>query len=171
MNIILRRNDGEGGMVPAYRPLGSLDIWDSLSRELWDSWSPFTFGDGMVPYSDIYEEKDGLVMKAELPGVDKKDLEITLEGDRLTIKAEKKEESKEDATHHARERYYGSYLRSITLPYAVKEDRITAELENGVLEVRLPKGEEVKPRKIEVKAQLPESKTGKKEKKSRQKKS
>jgi HSP20 family protein len=76
----------------------------------------------------------------------------TLEGDRLTIKAEKKEEVKEDATHHTRERYYGQYFRSLTLPYPVKEDEISATFEKGVLELRLPKGEEVKPKRIEIKA-------------------
>ena len=169
MDIVLRRNDGEGELV--YRPLTTFDLWDTLSRQLWESWTPFGFNDNLLPDTDIYEEKDDLVMKAEVPGIDKKDLEITLEGDRLTIKAEKKEETKEDATHHVRGRYYGQYVRSVTLPYPIKEDKITAELENGVLEVRLPKGEEAKAKKIEVKAQLPEGETVKPEKKSKPKKS
>ena len=96
-----------------------------------------------------------LVMKTELPGIGREDLDITLEGDRLSIRAEKKEEAVEDATHHARERYYGQYFRSVTLPYAVKEEGIAATMENGVLEIRLPKAEEVKAKKIEIKAQLP----------------
>jgi HSP20 family protein len=171
MDIILRKNSGEGGLMPLYRPLTTFDVWDTLSRELWDSWRPFDFGDSLVPDTDIYEEKGELVMKTELPGIDKKDVEITLEGDTLTIKALKKEELKEDATHHARERYYGQYFRSITLPYPVKEEKITAELDNGVLELRLPKGEQAKAHRIEVKGQLPEGETGKPEKKPKQKKS
>jgi len=110
-------------------------------------------------------------MKTELPGIDKKDLDVILEGDRLTIKAEKKEEGKEDATHHTRERYYGQYFRSVTLPYPVKEGEISATFDNGVLELRLPKAEEVKTKKIEIKAELTEGETKKRERKPRQKKS
>jgi HSP20 family protein len=115
------------------------------------------------------EEKDQLVIKTELPGIDKNDLDISLEGDRLTIKAEKKEEITEEATHHIRERYYGRYFRSVTLPYPVKADNISATFDNGVLELRLPKAEEVKAKKIEIKAQLPETGTSKRQRKPRNK--
>ena len=171
MAIMLRRNGGDRALVPFYRPLSLIDEMDTLAREMWDNWKPFRFGDSLVPHTDIYEEKDQLVMKTELPGIDKKDLDITLEGDRLTIKAEKKEEVKEDATHHTRERYYGQYFRSVTLPYRVKEDKITATFNNGVLELRLSKAEEVKTKKIEIKAQLPQGETKKRLRKPRQKKS
>lgn len=169
MNIILRRNGGEKALVPFYQPWSLLDEVDDLAREMWESWRPFTFDDRLVPHTDTYEEKDQLVMKAELPGIDKKDLDITLEGDKLTIKAQKKEEVKEDATHHTRERYYGQYFRSVTLPYPVQEDKISATFDNGVLELRLPKAEEVKSKKIEIKAQIPEGETGKRQRKPRQK--
>jgi HSP20 family protein len=171
MNIILRKNGGERTLVPLYRPLSLLDEIETLAGEMWDAWRPFTFDHSLVPYTDMYEEKDQLVMKTELPGVDKEDLNISLAGDRLTIKAEKREEVREDATHHTRERYYGQYFRSVTLPYPVKEDKIAATFENGVLELRLPKAEEVKAKKIEVKAHLPESETKKRQRKPRQKKS
>jgi HSP20 family protein len=104
---------------------------------MWEAWRPFTLDYSLVPHTDIYEEKDQLIMKTELPGIAKKDLDVSLEGDRLTIKAENKEEVKEDATHHTRERYYGQYFRSVTLPYPVKEDKISATFDNGVLELRL----------------------------------
>jgi HSP20 family protein len=120
---------------------------------------------------DMYEEKGKLVVKTELPGIKSEDLDVKLEGDTLSIKAEKKEEVKEDKTHHTRERYYGSYFRSVKLPYPVKEDKVSATLEEGVLEVKLPKAEEVEAKKIEVKAQLPQGETKKRERKSRQKKS
>jgi len=171
MNIVLRRDGGERALVPFYRPLSLLDDMDRFAREMWDTWRPFTLEQSLVPHTDIYEEKGHLVMKTELPGIDKKDLDITLEGDRLTIKAEKKEEVKEDATHHTRERYYGQYSRSVTLPYPIKEGEISATFDNGVLELRLPKAEEVKARKIEIKAELPEGETKKRERKPRQKKS
>ena len=88
----------------------------------------------------------------------------------MTIRAEKKEEIKEEATHHTRERYYGRYFRSVKLPYPVKEDSISATFDNGVLELRLPKAAEVKAKKIEIKAQLPETGTNKRERKPRKKK-
>ena len=87
------------------------------------------------------------------------------------IHTEKNEEVKEDTTHHTRERYYGQYLRSVTLPYPVKEDKITATLDNGVLELRLPKAEEVVAKRIEVKAQLPKPEPKKRLRKPKQKKS
>ena len=171
MAIILRRNGGERALVPFYRPLSMLEEMDSLAREMWDAWRQFTLDQSLVPHTDIYEEKDELVMKTELPGIEKENLDITLKGDRLTIKAEKKEEVKEDTTHHTRERYYGQYLRSVTLPYPVKEAKITATLDNGVLELRLPKAEEVETKRIEIKAQLPKPEPKKRIRKPRQKKS
>jgi HSP20 family protein len=171
MAIILRRNGGERALVPFYRPWGLLEEMDSLASEMWDAWRSFNFDQSMVPHTDMYEEKDQLVMKTELPGIEKEDLDITLEGDRLTIKAEKKEEVKEDTTHHTRERYYGQYFRSVTLPYPVKEGEITATLDNGVLELRLPKAEEVVAKRIEVKAHLPTPEPKKRLRKPRQKKS
>jgi HSP20 family protein len=172
MNIVLRRNGGERALVPFYRPWGLLDGIDRFASEMWNAWRPFASGQSRVPNTDIYEEKGELVMKTELPGIDKKYLDISLEGDRLTIKAEKKAEVKEDATHHVRERYHGQYYRSVTLPYSIKIDNIAATFDNGVLELRLPKAEEVKAKKIEIKAhQLPQGETKKRVQKPRQKKS
>jgi HSP20 family protein len=168
MDIVLRKNGGETALVPFYHPWSLLDEFDTLA---WDTWKPFELDFGLVPQTDIYEEKGELVMKTELPGISTKDLDISLEGDRLTIKAEKKEEVKEDATHHTRERHYGRYFRSVTLPYPVKEDKITATFENGVLELRLPRAEEVKARKIEIKALKPGDETEKRQRKPREKKS
>ena len=165
MNIVLRTNGGERALVPFFRrPFSLLDEVDSLAREMWETWRPFEMEMSRVPQMDMYEDKDELVMKTELPGIDSKDLDITLEGDRLTIRAEKKEEVKEDATLHTRERYYGQYYRSMTLPYPVKEKEISATFENGVLELKLPKAEEVKPKRIEIKTQarLPEAEPEKK---------
>jgi len=171
MAIILRRNGGDRALVPFYRPLSIIDEVDTLAREMWDAWRPFNTEQSLVPHTDIYEEKNHLVMKTELPGIDQKDLDITLEGDRLTIKAEKKEEVIDDATHHTRERYYGKYFRSVKLPYPVKENKISATFDNGVLELRLPKAEEVKAKKINIKAELPQGETKKRGRKPRHKKS
>jgi len=171
MVIVSRRNGGERTVVPFYRPLSLFDEMDKLTSGIWDAWRPFGTEQSLVPHTDMYEDKGKLVIKTELPGIDSKDLDVSLEGDRLTIKAEKKEEVKEDATHHTRELYYGKYYRSVTLPYPVKQDKITATLDNGILELKLPKAEEVEPKKIEVKAQLPQGEIKKRSRKPRQKKS
>ena len=160
MSIVLRRNSERHALAPFYQRWNLFDEMDKIARRTWDSWEPSELDTGLIPYTDVYEETDQLVVKAELPGINEEDLDIILEGDRLTIKAEKREETAEDAAHHTRERYYGQYLRSVTLPYPVKIGGISATFENGVLEIKLPKVEEVKAKKIEIKAQLPKD-TGK----------
>ena len=165
MNIILRRNGGERVLVPFYHPINLLEEMDRFARDMWESRSATTFDYGLVPRTDMYEDQDKLVIKTDMPGINKEDLDITLEGDRLIIKAEKKEEVNEDATHHTHERYYGQYFRSVTLPYPVKENEISATFDNGVLEITFPKAEEVKAKRIEVKAQLPDGESKKRQKK------
>jgi len=148
-----------------------LEEIDELARDFWASWQPGLLGTTFVPHTDMYEEKDQLVVKTELPGINEKNLEVTLEGDVLTIKAEKKEEVTEDATHHTRERYYGKYIRSMSLPSHVNGDKISATFDNGVLELRIPKAEAVKAKRIEVKAQLPQGERKQRQRKSKQKSS
>jgi HSP20 family protein len=161
MNILVRKNDGEQVLVPFYSPMGLLGAMDRLAGNIWDSSKPYTLDTSLVPHTDIYEENDQLVMKTELPGINKEDVNITLQGDRLIIKAEKKETVVEDSACYARERQYGQYVRSIVLPFPVKEDEISATFENGVLELRLSKAEESKAKKIEIKARLIEGKSEK----------
>jgi HSP20 family protein len=168
MNIVLRGNGGRSALMPYYRPWSLLGDLEALSSELWNSSRP---GLGLAPHMDMYEEKGKLIVKTELPGIKSEDLDVKLEGGTLSIRAERKEEVKEDKTHHTRERYYGQYFRSVKLPYPVREDKVSATLEEGVLEIRLPKAEEVEAKKIEVKAQLPEGETKKRQRKPRQKKS
>jgi len=159
MNILVRRHDGEQALVPFYgSPWSLLGAMDRLAGNIWDSSKPYSLDTSLVPHTDIYEENDQLVMKTELPGINKEDVNITLQGDRLTIKAEKKEAVVDDTACYARERQYGQYLRSVTLPFPVKENEVSATFENGVLELRLSKAEESKAKKIEIKARLIEGK-------------
>jgi HSP20 family protein len=104
------------------------------------------------PALDITENKDSVVVKAEVPGIDPKEIQVLLQDDVLTIKGEKKQE-KEDKTknYHRVERSYGSFQRSFTLPSSVKNDKIDALFSNGILTITLPKSEEAKPKQIEVK--------------------
>jgi len=102
---------------------------------------------------DIAESENEYVVKASLPGINLNDLEITYANNTLTIKGEVREEQElEEARYHLRERSYGSFARSITLPAGVESDKIEANYEVGVLTLRLPKAEEIKPKRIAIKA-------------------
>ncbi|MEJ2718711.1 MAG: Hsp20/alpha crystallin family protein [Deltaproteobacteria bacterium] len=111
-------------------------------------------GRTFAPAFDISETDDELVVRAELPGIDPKEVDINLTGDRLTIKGEKKEKKEERGeSYHRVERSFGSFSRSFQLPCEVKEEDIKAVYKNGVLDLRLPKADNVKRKtfKIEVK--------------------
>jgi len=102
---------------------------------------------------DMYETDQDVVVKTSMPGVKAEDLDITITGDRLTIKGETKTEEKvEKANHIRQERRYGAFCRSLTLPTTIWAEKAKAEFENGVLTLTLPKAEEVKPKTIKVKA-------------------
>jgi HSP20 family protein len=102
---------------------------------------------------DIAESENEYVVKTSLPGINLNDLEITYSNNTLTIKGEVREEQElEEARYHLRERSYGSFARSITLPAGVESDKIEANYEAGVLTLRLPKAEEIKPKRIAIKA-------------------
>ena len=100
---------------------------------------------------DVTESEDEYVVKASIPGIKPEDMEITYSGKSLTIKGEfKAEEEKDEVHYHLRERRYGAFARSLTLPAAVQSEAIEAKYESGVLTLKLPKSEEVKPKKIAV---------------------
>ena len=107
----------------------------------------------MLPL-DVSETEDAYIVKASIPGVNPDDIDITLTDNVLTIKAEIKEEKEvEEAKYHLRERRFGLFSRSITLPTAVDADKVEAVYEDGVLTLTIHKAEEVKPHKIEVHTQ------------------
>jgi HSP20 family protein len=101
---------------------------------------------------DVAEKDDSYIVKASVPGVNPEDIEVTLTDNVLTIKGETKEDKEvKEENYHLRERHYGSFMRSITLPMAVNVDKIDAVNEHGVLTLTIPKSEAVKPKKIAVK--------------------
>ncbi len=105
-----------------------------------------------MPAIDISENKEALLIKAELPGLDVKDVHITTSGNILTIKGEKKgEQEKKEEHYYCSERYRGSFQRSIKLPGNIQEDKVDAAFEKGVLKITLPKTEETKKKEIEIK--------------------
>jgi HSP20 family protein len=118
---------------------------------------PAAFGGGAVPRIDVKETASGVEVSAELPGVDEKDIEVELQDDLLTIRGEKKiekEEGSEEKGYHVMERSYGSFARSVALPYAAEPDKVSADFAKGVLKIVVPRPAEVaaKTKKIEVKA-------------------
>ena len=104
-----------------------------------------------VPSCDIYEEGDSIIVKAELPGVEKSDIDVQVENNVLTLRGERKREKEVKSENLYRtERFYGSFTRSFTLPVTVDTEKIHAEYKDGVLQVTLPKVDAAKPRRIKV---------------------
>ena len=116
-------------------------------------WDPFReFGGAWMPPVDIYSTGEHeLVIKAEIPGMAKEDIDITVENFTLTIRGEKKvEQTVKDDQLHRVERSYGAFTRSFALPHTVDSHNVQADYKDGVLTIRLPKREEAKPRQIKV---------------------
>ena len=143
-------------IVP-WRPFGELG---GLRREMDDLWNrflgetsrPSIFSRQWAPTVDVSETKDNVILKAEVPGLEAKDVDVSISGDVLTIKGEKKKEEEQKNEHyHYRERYSGSFQRSFRLPVSVKSEKAEATFKDGVLVVTLPKAEEAKPKRIELK--------------------
>jgi len=107
-----------------------------------------------LPSLDVAETKNELVVKAEVPRMDPKDIDISLSDGLLTIKGEKRQEKEEkEADYHVVERSYGSFLRSVQLPKEVQSDKISASYKNGILRITLPKSEEAKKKEIKIKVE------------------
>jgi len=118
---------------PTNREEGDLSMWN---------WNPVV---------DVYDNDDNIVLKAEIPGIDKKDIVIDVKGRVLTLKGERSSDNevKED-NYYRRERCFGKFERAFTLPVNVEPDKIKANYKDGVLEIEIPKPEEKKPKQIMV---------------------
>ncbi len=124
----------------------------TLSRLLDDSGVTASTDFGTwLPAVDIRETEDALLVHAELPGIDKKDIHVDVRDGVLTISGERKYEKdvKEESVHRT-ERAYGRFSRSFSLPHTVDADKVEAKMKDGVLEIRLPKTESAKPKAIEI---------------------
>jgi HSP20 family protein len=107
---------------------------------------------GWSPSCDIYETGNEIVVKAEIPGVKKEDVKLSIQDNVLTLSGERKFEEETKKENYVRvERGYGSFSRSFTLPPSVDAKKISAEFKDGLLEVKLPKLEEAKPKEVEIK--------------------
>jgi HSP20 family protein len=122
------------------------------ARPWWpERWSLPAVLDIEPPVVDFYDEKDDLVVKAELPGMEKQDIEVNVTDHTLTIKGEKKKAAEiEEENYYQSERYFGSFHRRLELPSDVQAEKAKASFKNGILEVRLPKTEVAKPKEIKV---------------------
>lgn len=134
-----------------------IDIQDRMNRLFEESMRRFRFSDfelpatGFTPAVDIYETDESIVVKAEIPGVEKGDVKIEVKDNELLLKGEKRvEKDVKDENYHRIERVYGSFQRSFSLPQNVDKDKIKASFKNGVLEIKLPKKEEAKPKEIKI---------------------
>jgi HSP20 family protein len=111
------------------------------------------FGNDLNPRVDVQEDEKAVYVKAEIPGLDEKDLNVTLHNSLLTISGEKKGEKKEEdknRNYYYCERSFGSFSRTIELPEGIKADGVKAHYKNGVLEIELQKDEKTQPRKITI---------------------
>lgn len=149
--------------VERWRPFGaSMDRWGNVTdiqsevNRLFDNFFGRPAGAGAAgrswsPAVDLYETKDDLVLTMEVPGVRDKDVTVSITGDLLTIKGERRFEHdvKEQQLLYV-ERAYGKFERLVQLPIPVQSDKVKASYRDGVLEVRLPKTEEIKPKEIKV---------------------
>jgi HSP20 family protein len=140
----------------AWNPLRDLARAERDMEELFGRPLRWPFGNGergWVPAVDMIDGKDEIVLRADLPGVEEKDIEVTVEDGALTIRGERKEEREETKdTYYFSERTYGAFARTLTLPAGVERDKVKAIFAKGVLEVHLPKAKEAKGTKVEVKA-------------------
>ena len=154
------------GLVP-WRPFADMTRWeremermfgDFFGRSLRPFWDerrwPGRDVEISAPAVDLYEEKDEIVAKAELPGMSKDDIEVNIDDHQLTIKGEKKkEEEVKEKSYYRSERSYGSFARILDLPSEVQVEKARASFKNGVLEIHLPKTEQAKKKEIKVKVE------------------
>lgn len=141
-------------------PLGLMNVRDDLHR-LVDMISHGDFGleplrdwGKFLPALDVIEEDDAVIVKADVPGLDPKDIDISISGQNLTIKGEKAEEKEEEGkNYHRSERRYGAFTRTVSLPTNVDADKIRAEYSKGVLKIVLPKVQAERPKRIPIKSE------------------
>jgi HSP20 family protein len=124
-------------------------LFEDFSRDV--GWGPTVARTGMAPQIDVSETDAEVKIEAELPGLDEKDIEVVLSDGRLIIKGEKRQETEEKKKdYHMVERAYGSFARSITLPFMADPDKVKARFAKGVLTVTVPKPPEAKEKKIAI---------------------
>jgi HSP20 family protein len=144
-NLIKRTNNKEYG-IDTFR-----ENIDKLFDDFFFLTPTSLFKSDWEPTVDVEEDEKTIRVKAEVPGIDEKDLEVKIENNVLTLSGEKKEERKEEKKNYVfSERKFGSFSRSISLPEGVKTDKIKATFKKGVLNIEIPKDEKAEPKKIAI---------------------
>jgi HSP20 family protein len=145
--------------ITRYDPLGEMvSLRQAMDRLFEDSFvTPFNWrnvsGETLTPPIDVHETPEEVVVTASLPGIKPDDVQITMTGQTLTLRGEFKSDEKIERDQYLyRERRFGTFNRTLQLPVRVEGDRAEATFEEGVLRLRIPKAEEVKPRQIQIKA-------------------
>jgi HSP20 family protein len=132
------------------------NLQDRVNRIFRESYSPEGPGDALTtanfaPPVDVYEDEQGVTLKIEVPGIDEKDIDVSIENNTLTVRGERTLEKEEKEENFQRvERQYGSFTRSFTLPNSVDLEQVSAHYNKGVLKIRLAKKAEAKPKQIKV---------------------
>ncbi|HEX8746782.1 MAG TPA: Hsp20/alpha crystallin family protein [Pyrinomonadaceae bacterium] len=146
--------------IVRYDPFRDLRTLQDEVNRLFSTNLSRAFGDegiargAWMPHVDIYENKDHIVLEAELPGMNREDFDLSIENNIITLRGERRFEKKDEGdNYHRVERAYGTFTRSFTLPQTVSAEGAAADYKNGVLRVTLPKREEVKARRIEIKGE------------------
>ena len=138
----------------AQSPFRDLARLEREMEDMFGRWPAWPWSErGWAPAVDMIDHEDEIVLRADLPGLDEKDIEVTVQDGTVGIRGERKEgkeEKKED--YYYSERSYGAFARTLMLPTTVEADKVKATFKNGVLEVHLPKAKEAKGKKIEIKA-------------------
>ncbi|WP_456324987.1 Hsp20/alpha crystallin family protein [Desulfonauticus submarinus] len=144
----LRRKQ-ESVLTPTSSVFDLFDQMDRMLRETW--WGNGELSTTFAPAVEVRENDDEIIVKAEIPGLDTKDLDVRLENNYLILQGEKKQESKSEKDNIVRmEVSYGSFYRAIPLPSEVDESKIKAKYKKGVLTITLPKNEKAKAKKIAI---------------------
>ena len=131
-------------------------LQDRMNRIFRESFSPERPDEALTtsnfaPPADVYEDEHNITLKIELPGIDEKDINVSIENNTLTVHGERRfEKDEKEENFHRVERMYGSFTRSFTLPNTVDLEQVSAHYENGVLKIRLAKKAEAKPKLIKV---------------------
>lgn len=150
MNLIRYEDPAELSTWTPFNRLATLR--DEMDR-LFGLTTPRDFGlvNGWSPALDIYQDKDDVIVKVELPGMKKEEISISMHEGMVSISGERKTETEsKEGESFRRERFYGKFHRTIALPTAVNPNKVKAAYKDGVLTVTLPKAEEAKPKQIEV---------------------
>lgn len=162
-----KAKEKESKAVSPWRPFGELTTWERdmdrmlddffgrRARPWWpERWLRLDEMEVRPPVVDVFEDKEDVVVKAELPGMEKDNIEVNLTDHTLTIKGEKKKEEEiKKENYYRAERSYGSFVRTLELPTEVKSDKVKAAFKNGILEIRMPKTEEAKAKEVKVKVE------------------